>query len=457
LISWQCKKQTIVATSSTEAEYVAAASCCAQVLWIQNQLLDYGFNFMNTKIFIDNQSTICIVKNPVFHQRTKHIEIRHHFIRDANEKNLIQVLKIHTNDNVADLLTKAFDGPRFEYLVVHIGMVVNTAARCTFFLLTGLVSAGRTMILLVVILSAERLDSAGSHHESGVSPFADSADSSSPPNVSTDHIPLDVLFESTSGGINDFFLDSDEDEQIGMSRVAADPDSDDDVLAEIIFRGKFISGDGVVLVDKLPDDEIVDLRVKIETVTESAASPPRSRRKHRGVRSDDFLWDKPVEDFFSSESESDDDMEHYIPPLPYGGFKDWEIVSCPLRNISYYVYHEENRRRKCFTYLKELLPHVYREDLLLLRRRMNRYFRLNPDVDVGLDLWRDVNLLCQSLHSDDVDEWIVSSWKLYPKSSVHVLDLTNRKTVYMFVDRVYPIRATLLERMLRHRCVVPPP
>ncbi|GJY63961.1 putative ribonuclease H-like domain-containing protein [Tanacetum coccineum] len=153
LISWQCKKQTIVATSSTEAEYVAAASCCAQVLWIQNQLLDYGFNFMNTKIFIDNQSTICIVKNPVFHQRTKHIEIRHHFIRDANEKNLIQVLKIHTDDNVADLLTKAFDGPRFEYLVVHIGMVVNTAAS---FILPAesLVSAGSSMFLLVVILPA---------------------------------------------------------------------------------------------------------------------------------------------------------------------------------------------------------------------------------------------------------------------------------------------------------------
>ncbi|GJZ54207.1 putative ribonuclease H-like domain-containing protein [Tanacetum coccineum] len=113
LISWQCKKQTIVATSTTEAEYVAAASCCGQVLWLQNQLLDYGFNFMNTIIHIDNQSTICIIKNPVYHSKTKHIEIRHHFIRDCYEKKLIQVQKIHTDLNVADLLTKAFDGPRY--------------------------------------------------------------------------------------------------------------------------------------------------------------------------------------------------------------------------------------------------------------------------------------------------------------------------------------------------------
>ncbi|GKA91057.1 hypothetical protein Tco_0812927 [Tanacetum coccineum] len=90
-----------------------------------------------------------------------------------------------------------------------------------------------------------------------------------------------------------------------------------------------------------------------------------------------------------------DDIGGYIPPIPYGALKIGRLC----------------------------LP---RFDLLLLRRRMNRYFRLNPDVDVGLDLWRDVNLLCQSLHSDDVedfwrtqDEWVVSGWRLYPKSSVH--------------------------------------
>ncbi|GJW63617.1 putative ribonuclease H-like domain-containing protein [Tanacetum coccineum] len=123
LISWQCKKQTIVANSTTEAEYVAAANCCGQVLWIQNQMLDYGFNFMNTKIFIDNESTICIVKNPVFHSKTKHIEIRHHFIRDCYEKKLIQVIKIHTDHNVADLLTKAFDVSRFNFLIASIGLL----------------------------------------------------------------------------------------------------------------------------------------------------------------------------------------------------------------------------------------------------------------------------------------------------------------------------------------------
>ncbi|GKA66350.1 hypothetical protein Tco_0766158 [Tanacetum coccineum] len=117
------RRKTIVANSTTEAEYVAAANCCGQVLWIQNQMMDYGFNFMNTKIHIDNESTISVIKNPVAHSRTKHIEIRFHFIRDCYEKRLIEVIKIHTDSNVADLLTKGFDVTRFNFLVVSIGMI----------------------------------------------------------------------------------------------------------------------------------------------------------------------------------------------------------------------------------------------------------------------------------------------------------------------------------------------
>ncbi|KAJ9538963.1 hypothetical protein OSB04_031696 [Centaurea solstitialis] len=96
LMSWQCKKQTSVSTSTAEAEYIAAASCCSQVLWIQNQMLDYGLTFLNTPIYIDNSSAISIVNNPVKHSKTKHIEIRFHFIRDSNEKKLIQVKFVST-------------------------------------------------------------------------------------------------------------------------------------------------------------------------------------------------------------------------------------------------------------------------------------------------------------------------------------------------------------------------
>ncbi|GJR48855.1 putative ribonuclease H-like domain-containing protein [Tanacetum coccineum] len=124
--------ETIVVNSTIEAEYVAAANCCRQVLWIQNQLLDYGYNFMNTKIYIDNESTICIVKNPVFHSKTKHIEIRHHFIRDSYEKRLIKVIKIHTDHNVVDLLTKAFDVSRFQYQIARYLEWNGTAAKDEF-------------------------------------------------------------------------------------------------------------------------------------------------------------------------------------------------------------------------------------------------------------------------------------------------------------------------------------
>ncbi|KAJ9548226.1 hypothetical protein OSB04_020769 [Centaurea solstitialis] len=123
LVSWQCKKQTTVSQSTTEAEYIAASQCCSQVLWIQNQMQDYGLSFLQTPIYIDNNSAISIVNNPVKHSKTKHIEIKYHFIRDCNEKKLIQVLKVHTDDQYADLFTKAFDVGRFTFLVTGVGMM----------------------------------------------------------------------------------------------------------------------------------------------------------------------------------------------------------------------------------------------------------------------------------------------------------------------------------------------
>ncbi|KAJ9557546.1 hypothetical protein OSB04_012160 [Centaurea solstitialis] len=123
LVSWQCKKQTTVSQSTTEAEYIAASQCCSQVLWIQNQMQDYGLSFLQTPIYIDNNSAISIVNNPVKHSKTKHIEIKYHLIRDYNEKKLIQVLKVHTDDQYADLFTKAFDVGRFIFLVTSVGMM----------------------------------------------------------------------------------------------------------------------------------------------------------------------------------------------------------------------------------------------------------------------------------------------------------------------------------------------
>nr|GEV32228.1 hypothetical protein [Tanacetum cinerariifolium] len=102
LMSWQCKKQTIVANSTTEVEYIATSNYCGQVLWLQDQLLDYGYNFMHTKIHVDNESAICVVKNHVYHLKTKHIEIRHHFIRKS-----LKLKGYLINDGYADLVQHA--------------------------------------------------------------------------------------------------------------------------------------------------------------------------------------------------------------------------------------------------------------------------------------------------------------------------------------------------------------
>ena len=82
LISWNSKKQACVALSTAEAEYIAAGSCCAQICWLKQQLSDFGLKVTKVPLFCDNTSAINLTKNLVHHSRTKHIEIRHHFIRE---------------------------------------------------------------------------------------------------------------------------------------------------------------------------------------------------------------------------------------------------------------------------------------------------------------------------------------------------------------------------------------
>ena len=123
LVSWQCKNQTNVSISTVEAEYIATSQCCSQVLWIQNQMIDFGFNFLKTPINIDNMATIFITRNPVQHGKTKHIEIRYHFLSDNSEKGLIELIYINTENQLADLFTKALDTARFEFLVQGLGMM----------------------------------------------------------------------------------------------------------------------------------------------------------------------------------------------------------------------------------------------------------------------------------------------------------------------------------------------
>ncbi|KAJ9545253.1 LOW QUALITY PROTEIN: hypothetical protein OSB04_024960 [Centaurea solstitialis] len=116
------KKQHCVSTSTAEAEYVAAASCCSQVLWMRTQLRDYGYNFNHKPIYCDSKSAIAITCNPVQHTRTKHIDIRYHFIKDHVERGTIELYFVNTEYQLADLFTKPLDEKRFNFLISKLGM-----------------------------------------------------------------------------------------------------------------------------------------------------------------------------------------------------------------------------------------------------------------------------------------------------------------------------------------------
>jgi hypothetical protein len=113
LVSWSSKKQNSVALSTVEAEYVAAGACCAQLLWMKQTLSDYDCEFTKIPLLCDNESAIKLANNPVQHARTKHIDIRHHFLRDHEAKGDIALRHVSTERQLADIFTKPLDEQRF--------------------------------------------------------------------------------------------------------------------------------------------------------------------------------------------------------------------------------------------------------------------------------------------------------------------------------------------------------
>jgi hypothetical protein len=116
LVSWSSKKQTSVALSTDEAEYVATGQCCSQLLWIRQTLRYFGYNLSKVLLLCDNESAICLADNPIEHSRTKHIDIRHHFSRDHQQREDINVCHISIENQLADIFTKALDEKRFCWL-----------------------------------------------------------------------------------------------------------------------------------------------------------------------------------------------------------------------------------------------------------------------------------------------------------------------------------------------------
>nr|GEX38517.1 retrotransposon protein, putative, unclassified, expressed [Tanacetum cinerariifolium] len=109
--------------ATSKSEYVAVSSCCAQVLWMRTQLTDYGFFYDKVPIYCDSKSAIAISCNPVHHTRTKHIDVRYHFIKDHVEKGSIELYFVGTEYQLADLFTKSLPEARFKFLVEKLGMM----------------------------------------------------------------------------------------------------------------------------------------------------------------------------------------------------------------------------------------------------------------------------------------------------------------------------------------------
>lgn len=107
--------QSVVALSTTEAEYMAVTEAVKEGIWLKGILRELGINQEVVTVLCDSQSAIHLVKHQAFHERSKHIDVRLHFVRDKVEQRVVEVVKVSTQENAADMLTKALPVSKFRY------------------------------------------------------------------------------------------------------------------------------------------------------------------------------------------------------------------------------------------------------------------------------------------------------------------------------------------------------
>ena len=129
LVSWFSKKQNNRSLSTIEAEYIVAVSSCSQLIWMKRMMQDYGVTkdaaTSIMTLYYDNLNAINITKNPVQHSRTKHIDIRHHFIRSLVEDKVIELKHVLMEHQLANIFTEGLDASRFETLHTSLGLCIQ--------------------------------------------------------------------------------------------------------------------------------------------------------------------------------------------------------------------------------------------------------------------------------------------------------------------------------------------
>lgn len=126
-VTWSSKRQRSVALSTTEAEYMAACEATKEIVWLRQLLHDVNISVDEaSKLFVDNQSAIRLIHNPEFHKRTKHIDIRFHFIREQLHNKVIDVQYKCSEEQLADILTKPLLPERFRALRILLCITNNT-------------------------------------------------------------------------------------------------------------------------------------------------------------------------------------------------------------------------------------------------------------------------------------------------------------------------------------------